>query len=762
MRARGLKDAGISMVWRRLGRFALCATTALTAALAAAPAFAQDSEDEIVVTAQRRAERTLDIGLNVSTLSAQALTDNRVAQVVDLAGLIGNIDIKEQVPGAMPVVTIRGVGLDDFSATNSASAGIYVDEVYLASTAMMSTELYDLARVEVLKGPQGTLYGRNSTAGALNIITQAPRDFFEASLRAGYGNYETAELEGMINVPVNEALALRFSARTVQQGEGYWTSRLLPGETIGERDVISARAQALWSPSNTLEVLLKVEGTRSRSEMGQPEFFGAIDPTTAIPAGPPFALCAPYLAGGTDNTPCSDVFGYTDTDNDPFTGDWTTDAPYDIDAWDFTARITADLNFATLTSISGYRYHDRAFFIDTDATPFPQTDFLQTDTIEQYSQELRLTGESERVDWVLGAFASHDEVDVFTPGFHDFLFVTQTLTEAHQETNSAALFGHAEWRLTDRLSLITGLRYTWEERSFEGGTFDLNPFGMSLLCMCAAPTPVTFLDDEISDRNWSWRVGLEYQPNENTLLYANVSRGVKSGGFFSGITTSNDQLLPYEPEELTAYEIGLKLRIPEGNLRVETSVFYYDYSDFQTFTRFDSVPLPVQRLANIGEAEVWGLDLDIIWSPVENLDLIARMGFLDSQLGAFETTAGPIAAGNRLPNAPELTFTGGARWGFDLDPIGLNGAIQVDANYTSDAFKDALNNPRIASDSHWIWNARFSLTPPDENWEFAVWGRNLGDEQYVSQGLDVGALGYGNRNYNAPMTFGATLTYRWN
>lgn len=740
-----------------VGRIAFFGASAL--AVLPATAQAQSADDEIVVTAQKREERTLDIGLNVATVSAEALKDARVTQVNDLGAVIGNIDIKEQVPGAIPVVTIRGVGLDDFSATNSASAGIYVDEVYLASTGMMSTELFDLARVEVLKGPQGTLYGRNSTAGAINIITQAPKDAFEASAMAGYGDYETAEAELILNLPVSEQLALRFAGRGLWQDEGYYTSRALPGQTLGSREVYAGRAQALLQLTDKLDVLLKLEGERSNSEMGQPEFFGAINPMT-------FGPCAPILAGRVDNTQCTDFFGYTDTDGDPFIGDWTTDAHYDIEAWDATLKINGDLGFATLTSVTGYRSHDRSFFIDADATPLPQVDFNQTDRVEQVSQELRLTGDTGKVKWVLGAFASHDEVTVYTPGFHDFLFATRTRIDAYQETDSVALFANGDWALSDRLSLVTGVRFTSEERSYIGGTTDLNPFGVSLLCgplMLCAPVPgstapLSFINSEISDDNVSWRLGLEFKPTQDSLLYATVSRGTKSGGYFSGITTSTDQLRPYEPEELTAYEVGAKAKYE--TVRLEASVFYYDYQDFQAFVRFDGGFVPVQKLDNIDSAEVFGADFDVLWSPLPDTDVTLRLGLLDTELSAFATTAGPVAAGNRLPNAPELTFSGGVRQGFRLSDA-LRLEALVDASYADDVFKDALNDPLIASPSHWLFNARLALMPTEGPWEFAVYGRNLGDEQYVVNGLNVTSLGFGNRNYNAPRTWGVELRYSW-
>src|SRR5688572_15083774 len=249
--------------------------------LAAAAAAGADNADgtadvptigEIVVTAQRREESNLQVGVTLTALSADAVAQQRVEQVVDLKGRVPNLDIKEQVPGAMPVITIRGVGLNDFGAANSPSAGVYVDQVYVASIAMMAFDMFDLERIEVLKGPQGTLYGRNSTAGALNIITRKPRQEFDAYTTLGYGNYDTLDFEAALNVPLGDTAALRFSGKTIQQSEGYWESRRLPGETIGDRDLMMGRLQLALAPGDDFDLNLKVEGTRSRSEMGQPEF----------------------------------------------------------------------------------------------------------------------------------------------------------------------------------------------------------------------------------------------------------------------------------------------------------------------------------------------------------------------------------------------------------------------------------------------------------------------------------------------------------
>ena len=756
----------------RIHRRTLGAMLLASAGLMPSAAWAQDEvqpatgsaaadDEEIIVTAERRAERLIDVPINISALPDQLIVESRITQIENIATAIANVDIKEQVPGAIPVVTIRGIGLDDFSSTNSPSAGVYVDEVPLASIALMSNEIYDLERIEVLKGPQGTLYGRNSTAGAVNIITARPGNEFAARMAAGYGNFETFDAEGFVNVPLGDTLAARISARTVQQGEGYWRSRRLPGETIGERNILTGRFQLRWRPSSGVDVNLKVEGLRSRSELGQPEFFGTINPQTG-------GLCAPVLAGRIDNSQCTDFFGYTDTDGDPFLGDWARDAIYDIDAWDATLRIEVDLGGVELRSISGYRWQDRTFDIDADATPARQVDFVQSDTIEQFTQEVHLSGRTGLAQWLVGLFYSHDEVTVLTPGNHLDLFVTQTVINADQRTDSAAGFANVEWHLNDRLSLTTGLRLTWEQRDYVGGTTDLNPLGFSFLCIPAGlctpgvpgPVALTFRNDSISDTNLTGRLALEYHPTPDSLLYASASRGRKSGGFFSGITTDNRALIPYRPETLTAYEVGGHARLANRTVLLNGSLFYYDYDDVQTFVRDDGGAVPVQRLNNIDHARVYGADLDISWRPVTGLDLFAGVGLLDTRLSAFATAAGNVPAGNELPNAPHFTFTGRARYEVPIT-TGLKASILGTAHYSDSVFKDASNDPLISAGNWWVFDARFAIGDADDRWEIAVWGRNLSDNRHVVQGLDVASLGFGNRNYNAPRTYGVTGSIRF-
>ncbi len=747
-------------------RFGL-AGASLLALGAASPALAQTQAQgataqvaEVIVTAQRREERTLDVGLAISSVGAETLRTQRVAATTDLVGQVPNVDVKENIPGAQAIITVRGVGLNDFSSTNNSTVGVYVDDVFLASFAEMDFNFYDLERVEVLKGPQGTLYGRNSTAGAINVISAAPSlSGNSAMVSATAGNFSRYEGEAFANLVASDQLAFRFSGKAVKQDEGYWFSRPL-GTDIGQQDILLGRAQMLWKPSAATTVKLKIEAERNRSEIGSGKFFGTI-PTGAGITCPNFS----NPAG------CTDSHGFTDTNSDPFSVTTKHAAPYHVNQVNGTLHIDQDLGSVRLTSVTGYINFKRNFYIDADAAPTTDAEFNQNDKVRQFTQEVRLAGGSaDRATWIAGAYYSWDRVHTLSPGYLHDIFNTNVLITADQKTESKALFGQADWTLTPRLKLVTGLRYTDEDRSYVGGTTDLNSFGLSFLCFavgaCGLGAPGTHVlsaeNASIHDRNWSWRAGLNFKPADDTLIYGTIARGTKSGGFFNGITTNSFALAPYRPEELTDYEAGFKTRLMDRTLQLEASAFWYDYQDLQTQTFTDVGAVSLIKLGNVGKATVKGLDAQATWLPVRGLTLSAGLGLLDTELGSFTTAgaAGPVVVkkGNKLPNAPDTSFNGQARyeWAVGGD---WTAAIQGGAHYSSKVFKEALNTSYLSAGSYWVYDARASIASP-AGWEVAVWGKNLGDERYVTQATDDG-LGMGYRVFNAPRTYGVSVTKRF-
>lgn len=728
--------------------------------------------DAIEVTAQKRVQSLVDVPVNVNAVDRDDIQKVRIEQVRDVMGYVPNMDIKEQVPGAIPVVTIRGVGLDDFSSTNSPAAGIYVDQVPLTSLALMSFDLYDMERIEVLKGPQGTLYGRNSNAGAINVITAKPNVANrEGYVRAGYGSYQAKDLEGAYNLPLGDTFAVRVAAKWIKQDEGFWNSRTTATEsyngmnnsytsdrpvvrTIGKRDIQLGRVRAGWEPLTDLTLDLKVDALKQRSEMGQPEFWGASCTPGSQPIDPD--NCSDLLGGAPGN-------GYKDTDRDPYTGDWRGEFPYRIDQLSETLTVDYDLGWATLTSITGHIDFERFFHIDVDATPADQFDFFQGDTVDQLTEELRLGGDVGDYGYaLLGLFWSQDTATVDTPGDHSDLLQSTSRILADQDTEGQGVFANMDWRLgalwgaLEKFGLTTGVRWSHETRAYVGGTTWTPP----------APPVInnTFEDSSIEDSSVSWKLGLSFKPSAATLVYANASEGTKSGGYFSGVTSNQRQLEPYLPEELTAYEAGAKLA---GAIALNASVFRYDYKNLQTFMRDGSAP--VQFVANIPQAEIQGADFDATFRLFGSLTLIAGVGLLETTLGAFlgpdgpdpDAEPDPHPEGNKAANAPEFTWNALARYELPLFETGLALALQGDAKYAGEMYKEATNDPLIRSDPYTIYNARASLLDLGRAWEFALWGRNLTDELYVVQGADIAIFGMGNRNYNAPMTYGADLIWRF-
>lgn len=733
-------------------------------AVIATSATAQErAGDQIVVTAQKREQNILDVGATVTAIGGETLREARILEIRDIATYVPNVDIREQAPGVLPVITIRGVGLNDFSNTNNPTAGVYIDEVYLSSLGLLTFDFFDLERIEVLKGPQGTLYGRNSTAGAVNFITAKPEfDNPVTRLSASYGNFNTLEVEGVANLPVSDTFAIRIGAKTIQQWRGYYFNRTIDDD-IGERNIALGRVQLRWAPNDNTDISLKVDAYTNNSGIGQGAFLGGFDFANA-----PTFRCAAIAQGMVDPT-CTSPFGYSDQDGDPFSGDWSAMQFYDAKQIGTTLRGVFDLGGVELTSVTGFIDHYREAFNDLDASPATALEFIPTTDVRQYSQELRLAGVSGRLDWLLGAFWSRDHIVVGSTGLADDLFMTRTSGFGDQETDSAAGFAHGEYQLTDTLSLIGGLRLTWEKKTYTARVFDDNPFGTScLLSLTCTPGPtpqitLAMADNiQTDDTNLSWKAGLDWKPVDSTLFYVSASRGVKSGGFFFGFTTNSDSFLPFEPESLISYEAGVKHQTADGALRFSASGFYYDYKDIQTFVRDQSSAIPFQRLGNVDEARLFGADIEATFTPpqIEGFTLTAGLGLLDSELGGFEALSGPVPEGNEFPNAPSITLNMLARY---ERPIanGVNGILQFDGRYSGATFKDALNSQLIAADSFSLWNGRLAVADDDGAWEIALWAKNIFDKAYKVQGVDLTSLGFGYENYNPPRTFGGTLTVQF-
>ncbi len=729
-------------------KFSIMAGCVLAAAFVPQGVFAEQATiEEVVVTAQKREQNLSDVGISIAVVGEQEIRDQRILMVEDIHLFTPNASVKNVIPGLMPIITVRGVGLNDFNAANNPAIGVYVDEVSLSSLALLSSDLYDLERMEVLKGPQGTLYGRNSTAGALNVVTARPDlEGRSGRISVGAGDYELVEVEGMFNTPLADNVALRLAGKVVDQGEGYWENDFL-GRDVGERDVWMARAKLLWQPSDRTDVLFKLDEQQGRSETGTGNFAGAL----------PSAL-----RSDCPNPECMNFVGYMDTDGDIYRGSFSADPTYDMNQTMATLRIDHEFDIGTLTAITGYIDFDREYSADVDASPLAILDFYNADDVKQLSQEIRLSGETANAIWQIGAFFTNDEVTTTYFGDLPALLNTTTFSLGEIDSTNLSVFANVEWALNDTLTLITGLRYSDEERDglvFTDDLVSLAPASfLSFAPLGSGPVRLAFVDDTVKDDSVDWKVGLNWQVAEETLLYASVSQGTKSGGFFTGVVTSNAQLIPYDAEQLIAYEIGIKGQAVDSGLSYEAAVFYYDYEDVQTFIGDNSGAVPVNRLGNVSGATIYGLDLLFQWRPpaLNGLALYAGFGILDTELDSFVSGAVTIPKGNEQPDAPEFSTNLAASYEFNLAD-GASMQIALDGRYQDETYHNALNEAFSESDNYWVLNARVSVYLQD-GWEFTAWGKNIDDDEYMTQFSNNLALGNGSRVHGAPRTYGFTAT----
>ncbi len=737
----------------------------------------QAALEEVVVTATRREERLQDVAMSAAVYSGEDLQELRVLQPLDLAEQTPGLLAKYGPNGLATVgFYVRGVGINDFTGTVDPSVGIYVDEVFQPTPDMLNFALYDIARVEVLRGPQGTLYGRNSTGGAINFITAKPTEEHEGFARLGYGSYDTFSLTGALSGPLSDTVRARLSANAVNasSSDGYAFNRFT-GNELGKVDSIAVRGQVEWQPSDALTVRLSYSHGDSESEMPLLQHVGTRDP------GNPAAICAPVIAGRVDEGPCVDLLGYFDDDGDIYTGDASIDPALDLESDDVTMTIDWNVGRATLTSITGYADFSKLQSQDIDASPAVGADNFTFNDVENLSQEVRLTSDdSFKFPWIVGANYGTTDIDWFQTIDLTDLAGIPTSNGAVQETETWAVFGQMTFPLTEKVDFVGGLRFTNETRDWTGATF-IGTFatldaafasGAPRLSQLPLPDgdpgqggPLDFptsIDEEKAD----FSAVLRYRPHEDAMYYVSISEAFRSGGYSSAVIFSQEALEPYDSETLRSYEIGTKLALANDRLRFDASAFFYDFEDFQaTFVRATEASA---RLQNAGDVEIKGLEASIEWLPVENLTVGLGVSVMDSEIVETDVVLPPLDGGpqttiegNEIPNAPSYTANGRIRYQW---PIGatLAMAAQTDFHVVDEHFLEPNNRDYLAEDGYFIANARLSLLSQDERWSVSAWVKNLNDEEYRTAAQDLAlSLGFSEIVVGIPTTWGLEFEYRF-
>jgi outer membrane receptor protein involved in Fe transport len=745
-----------------------CLHIATAASALAAPAVARAQEQaapggDIVVTASKLGDHPEADAGSIQTLDAGTLAATGVTRPSDLS---------KRVPGFMytrssygnPVFTMRGIGFYDNSLTAPPAVSLYVDEAPLSYPALASGAMLDLERVDIAKGPQGTLFGQNGTGGAINFVTAKPTTVVSSGVDASIDNFGEVRGEGFVSGPLSDTLGLRVAAR--YEGGGDWQRSDTRDATRGGADFLAGRVLTRWSPSSHATLLLNVNFWRDRSDSEAGQLLAV---RTTSPALPPALFTHPLGIRGNRAV------------------DWTPGMPFKKhgDFQQIVLRGTYDVGAATITSISSWQHLKRADAMDADGTGFELFDVRTPGTVSILAQELRASGSAGALHWLVGGNyqreRTRDGLSIrFAQSSYPFDGVDQ---QGRQTMESWALFANGDVALSSTLTVEAGLRYTDEDRSFSGCTHDdgdgTGAAYLSRIASALSGSPVhvpaggcatlsaQFLPAEVhgafADRNWAWRGGLKWTPREGLLGYATVSRGRKSGAFPTLAATSARQFAPARPESVVAYEAGLKIASRDGLLHVTAAGFYYDYRDKQLRGKtIDPGIGAIGALVNVPRSHVWGGEVELRATPARGVSLTAGASYTHSRIdGPFVNYDGlgrlKDLAGERFPLSPTWHLVGEAayRW---AAARGREAYVAANTSFQSPSNADLGDIPVLRIAPYAVVDARAGMTFT-RGWTAELFVRNLADQRYASF-VSTAAPDVIVRFPGRPRSFGLRLAHR--
>jgi outer membrane receptor protein involved in Fe transport len=815
----------------RAHRFYLSALAGVSSLVLQDAAFAQSREalaeeatfGDIIVTANKREQSLSKVGQTITALAGDALRERKITSLEDLASAVPGLSYAPSA-GATPILTLRGIGFNEQSLGVYPSVSSYVDEVPLAFPVMTLHSAYDLERVEVLKGPQGTLFGQNATGGAINFVAAKPTDTFQAGGDISYGRFNTIEGSAFISGPVSENAGFRLAVTGLNSDD--WQKSVTRDDTNGSRSYVAGRFLFAFEPSSSARFLLNVNGFKDKSDP-QAQQWVAFRPSSSAPAIQQAVI---------DNY----TNGIHFAPNDARAADWTattTDPALGIPAGggaivpgsaplvDFSpsgdrefiqASLRADIDVIdgiTLTSLSSYSDYDQLQNVSTSGTEYLQSNIIgQTGKIKSFNQELRIANDkSATFRWLLGVNYEDSTTDEdyvvrmkHTAYRAGTLFINAPGVHTYQDIRNYAFFGNAEYSLTDRLVLKGGIRYTNSRIKAElcndtipGGNVDLF---FNLLGSIRGTVPFTPIGpddcysltennvpvgvpvvDTLKEDNVSWRAGLDFQANPDLLIYANVSRGYKAGSFPSLTASNIIAFSPVKQEELTAYEGGIKARFMDGRATFNGAVFYYDYRDKQVRGKLKDVIFnQLDALVNVPKSRVFGAEADVTIRPVDGLTLGAVVTYLDSKITDY-TAINVVGVENFDHSGSPLPFT--PKWSGSLNVdyraqtsggtpfVGFTvsarskadsviAAREIDFLNTVGSFAKPGVDCVFCIKGYATVDARIGYEGEDGRWRVMLWGKNIFDKYYWTSVHQ--SYDGASRFAGMPATYGLTFGFKFN
>lgn len=715
------------------------------------PAVSEDQGGlgEIVVTAQRRETNLQETPISISVLSGDTLEQQRITNALDLTTVLPNVNVNTYA--GLTLISVRGIGLQSNKPGDEARIAFYSDEIYIARPFAQGASFFDVDRIEVLRGPQGTLFGRNATGGAFSVVSRAPTDHVSGYLNLTAGNYDLFQAEGALSGPIASTLNGRVAFQVIDRG-GFGTN-VFNGQDIDDQRSAAARASLAWEPSSDFSMRLIGFYARQNDASGNSHTFATVTPG---------ALLAGQVQGG------QAIVGRSrDVASDIFTRNY-------IETYGLTANLRYEFNSnLSLNGIFGYQKADHEIEFDSDGTSSFLNWVFLNEFSDTYSAEVRLVGDYDWLKFTAGIYYFSEREFVENRAVLNSVLVGGAFqpvqgiwANADLGTDAWAGFVQATFEITNRLSVTAGLRYSDEQRTDRNDQRQVDfvrPFPPLAPFQNVPGFPRSA---DISFNSLDPRISVEYKFTPDIFAYATFTTGFKSGGFNYG----NNQA-PFLPETIEAYEIGLRTSFFDNRLRFNASAFQYDYTNIQTPVVF-FVPVSANLILNAAGARNRGFEVEINAIPTPRLRLDFSAAYLDAKFTEFMTGDGSRPQlgvidlrGNRLPQAPTYTINAGAEYAFPLRggaELSLRGEFQrVGRNYQT-----AFNIERDSQAAYnWV-NAFLRFTSADERWTASLWGRNL-TNSFVKNGITLqsgllgGGGGFAAGAIAPPRTYGLTLGYNF-
>jgi len=693
----------------------------LTLSLATNVAVAQDQGlEEVIVTAQKRAESLQNVPISITAMTGQQLAALGAENATQIAAQVPNLHIDGAFgPNGPPQLSLRGVSILDFSDANESSVAMYIDDIYKGTVSGQVAQLFDLERVEVLRGPQGTLYGRNTPGGVVHFISARPTEQPTGGASLQLGSFQQRIAEAFLSGPLSERLRGRIAMK-YNRDDGYQTN-WATGTRLAQTDVFAIRGLIDWQPSDSLTVSGKLFHSNSRGSHPGYGFYGTLDPITGAPCSTNRIL----------DSQCANDAGFRDPKPDPkHAYSEFRHLPDELRNSGGSLHISWDVDDLQLVSITGYETLKKSLREDCDAAAISGLVCYGDWTADtsQFTQELRLSGQSSALRWITGAYYYEDRklVDVVIPPFGGFGSYATT------KAKSWALFAQGDFAITDRLTAVAGVRYTAERRALHDLTGVLNGVGGT-----REGTPFFGpLSDSQSSSKPTGKIGLELRPHPGLMTYATVSTGFKSGMFNTTLLGEPGERGPVGEETIIAYEVGLKSSWWDERIRLNAAAFHYDYSDFQASAVITTNGLPVARFINAGDVKMSGGELELNLLPSKHWEIGLGAGFLHTRIHAPASTSigGVPLDGKEAPASPAVSLNGFVRYQHDVGSYG-SASLQMDFSWKDHFFFNPDNDPFESQDAYGLVNLRATWRSPTGRYETSAFVQNIFDEHYATFGF---------------------------